>query len=160
MKTIRFINQICITKNRIIPYAYSHHSLRKIGGLIKRLFDELLNWCPIAIKEQAQTSSELEKNYELSDGQVITIGAERFRAPETLFKLWQSLLLIHMLHRTPRMEESHSNEHNGSAIESSRTMHDSSDVLEKVFVTTIGELLAVMAIGFTLLAWMLFRWAW
>eukprot|EP01083_Nonionella_stella_P108968 317274_1 len=86
MKTIRFINQICITKNRIIPYAYSHHSLRKIGGLIKRLFDELLNWCPIAIKEQAQTSSELEKNYELSDGQVITIGAERFRAPETLFK--------------------------------------------------------------------------
>jgi len=34
----------------------------------------------------ADTNSELEKTYELPDGQQITIGAERFRCPEVLFQ--------------------------------------------------------------------------
>jgi len=35
---------------------------------------------------KAKQSTELEKNYELPDGQVITVGNERFRTAEVLFK--------------------------------------------------------------------------
>merc|ERR1712083_1167657 len=39
-----------------------------------------------AEQAKAETSSDIEKNYELPDGQEITVGDERFRCPEVLFK--------------------------------------------------------------------------
>lgn len=39
-----------------------------------------------ATLKEAQESSSLEMNYELPDGKIITIGSERFRCPEYLFK--------------------------------------------------------------------------
>ena len=64
--------------------SFNHHTLEK--EIINDIKEKLSYVAENFGEEMQKTRNEIEKSYQLPDGQQITIGNERFRCPEVLFK--------------------------------------------------------------------------
>lgn len=67
-------------------YAYSSSAEQDIVRDIKEKLGYVAQNFEDEMKKAAETSCDIEKKYELPDGQMITVGAERFRCAEVLFQ--------------------------------------------------------------------------
>ncbi|KAI3882536.1 hypothetical protein MKW92_024782, partial [Papaver armeniacum] len=75
--------------NHLMKILERVHSFGTYQGAIVRDINEKLAYIALDYEKEIETAKEgtsIEKTYELPDGQVITIGSERFMCPEVLFQ--------------------------------------------------------------------------